>query len=80
MSEWKQVTCCPHCGGPLTVSEYYSYSRDYKITRKGILSKRSSLVEGGPIDCITAYCFQCKTVWDADHVFIEGDKTVWVTE
>lgn len=80
MSEWEKVTHCPHCGGPLTISVYYSFSRDYKITRKGVLSKRSSLVDGGLIDCITAFCSQCQTAWDSDHVCVESDNTVWVKE
>lgn len=80
MKDWKKVTCCPHCGGPLTVSIYYSLTRDFKITHKGVLSKRFSIVEGGPLDCVTAFCSQCQTAWDADHVCVESDDTVWITE
>lgn len=78
--DWKQVTCCPRCGGSLVISEYYSYTRDYKITRKGILSKRFSISEGGGIGCFTAFCNQCEAYWDGDSVFIESDNTVWLKE
>ena len=41
--EWHRVTKCPACGGQLIISEHYTFSRDYMITSKGILSKRFSL-------------------------------------
>lgn len=76
--EWRQVTCCPVCGGKLTLSEYYTYSLDFTITKKGVLSKRCERSESGPIDCVTAYCDDCGAYWDGSQTAIESDNTVWL--
>ena len=76
MKEWKQVKVCPVCGGRLVVSDFYSLSRDYRITKKGVLSKRCSTSDPGPLDCTTASCLDCNASWDADHVTVDADSTV----
>lgn len=78
MSEWKQVTSCPLCGGRLMVSEFCTSSRNRRITKKGKLSKRWASTPPEGIDCTTASCLDCNAAWDADHVFVESDDTVWL--
>ena len=34
-NKWILASKCPHCGGSMTVSVFYSYSRDYRIGRNG---------------------------------------------
>lgn len=78
MKNWVRVTKCPICGGEIELSEFYTYSRDFKITKKGILSKKSKKSDAGPIDCMNAYCNGCQTTWDATQVFIKGDGSVFL--
>lgn len=75
---WRRVTACPYCGGPLIISTYYTFSRDYTITRRGFMSKRYSNSSPGPIGCTTAFCTGCETAFDADSIFIEGSGEVWM--
>lgn len=76
MSDWVRVSKCPKCGGDLVLSEYYTYSIDYCITKKGTISKRHTRSDGGPIDCMTACCDKCESFWDATQVFVEKDGHV----
>ena len=78
MKEWKQMKVCPICGGHLVVNDFYTLSRDYRITKKGVLSKKYSVSDPGPIDCTTANCLDCGASWDAGHVAVEHDNTVWL--
>ena len=78
MKRWTRVTCCPKCGGNLLICEHFTYSVDYKITKKGVLSKRGTRTVGGPIDCMTAFCEGCYGHWDGDHVLVECDDTVFL--
>lgn len=78
MSEWIRVTKCPDCGGELEISEHYAYSLDFKITKKGVLSNRPRKSSAGPIDCITAFCYACNRSWDAMHVSVESDGSVFL--
>ena len=78
MTAWKKVTCCPECGGKITISEHYAFSWDYTITRKGVLSKRGKRSDGGPIDCMTAYCNDCGTYWDGSQCTVDSDDTLWL--
>ena len=77
MDNWERVTACPECGGKLVFSEYFTYSLDFHITKKGLLSKRFRKGEAGAIDCMTACCEECSSFWDAGHVFVENDGTVY---
>ncbi len=78
MAEWKKVTYCPKCGGKLTISEHYAYSLDFSITKKGVLSKKFKKSDGGPVDCITAYCDECNSYWDGSQTIVEHDNTVYL--
>ena len=74
MYEWKQATCCPYCGGELEVESYYSFSRNYRITKKGVLSKNYKISSAAPLHCVTAFCLKCKHLFEEDDVeFTEGD-------
>ena len=75
---WRRVTACPYCGGRLVISEYYTFSRDYTITRKGVLSERYSNGDPGAIDCTTAFCTGCETAFDSDSICIESNGEVWM--
>ncbi len=78
MKEWKRVTCCPYCGGELEISDHYTFSKDYRITKSGVLSKRFKSSDPGPMDCTTGYCFGCEKAFDSDNITVENDGTVWV--
>lgn len=75
---WRRVTACPYCGGRLIISEHYTFSRDYTITRKGVLSERYSNGDPGAIDCTTAFCTGCETAFDSDSICIENNGEVWM--
>lgn len=49
---WVCVKKCPACGGSLVVSFHYSFSRDYTITSKGVLSKRHSGRSKAPLTAL----------------------------
>lgn len=78
MKEWKRVTCCPYCGGELEISDHYAFTKDYSITKNGVLSKRFKLSDPGPLDCTTGYCYGCGRAFDGDDIIVENDGTVWV--
>ena len=79
-SNWKLVSVCPHCGGRLTISIFYSFSRDYAVKINGKLGKKYRKSPEGEMDACSVYCKGCHTEWDADHsiwsddgVFIRGE-------
>lgn len=78
MKEWKRVTCCPYCGGELIISDHYALTKDYRITKSGVLSKRFKLSDPGPMDCTTGYCCGCERAFDSDNITVENNGTVWV--
>lgn len=46
-SNWKLVSVCPHCGGRLTISIFYSFSRDHAVKLDGKLGKSiANLLKG----------------------------------
>ena len=69
-----RVKKCPTCGGKLIVSGFYSFSRDYKITRRGVLSSRGSKSVESSIDCTTASCVDCGSEWEQGEVMILDGK------
>lgn len=71
---WVCVKKCPACGGSLVVSFHYSFSRDYTITSKGVLSKRHFRSVESPVDCVTTACFDCGAEWSQDEVMIMDDR------
>lgn len=70
---WILASKCPHCGGTMTVSVFYSYSRDYRIGRNGQPHKKCKKSCDGEMDVCTASCSDCNTYWD-------GNNTFWVEE
>ena len=78
MKDWKSGTSCPVCGGVIFISEYYNFSRDYQVTRKGILSKRYTKTQPGPMEVVTACCKDCGEYWDADGVIVESSGEVFL--
>lgn len=78
MKKWVKVTKCPKCGGEIELSEFYTYSLDFRITKKGLLSKRYSKSVAGPVECMTAYCDGCNTSWDATQVCVENNREVFI--
>ena len=78
MRDFDHVTKCPYCGGELIISDHYSFTRDYRITKDGVLSRRYTVSDPGPMDCTTAYCLQCKTAFDADMISVESDGKVYL--
>ncbi len=79
-NKWVSAAKCPHCGGSMTVSVFYSYSRDYRIGRNGQPQKKFKMSCEGSMDVCTATCNDCDTYWDgnntvwgADGVFVRGD-------
>ena len=78
MKEWTKVTRCPKCGGTLVVSDFYTFSREYKVTRKGLLSKRYTKTDAGAIECLNAFCTDCNSIWDASEVCVESSGEVFL--
>ncbi len=73
MEEWEKANKCPHCGGRMTLSEHFAYTHDYPIRKDGKLYKQFKKSEGGPVDCVTAFCDSCHTYWDGDSTIIDRD-------
>lgn len=78
MKDWKEVRCCPVCGGRLLISEFCTLSRDYRIKRDGKISKKYTVTRADSIDCINASCDDCGEVWDASEVCLENDGTLFL--
>lgn len=65
---------CPLCGEKIEVMDLYQYSRTYKITKSGRISKRYSCVDGGSMEVSTAVCSSgCGAYWDAGDFEIDSD-------
>lgn len=73
MSEWKRATSCPLCGGQLIVSDFYTFSRDYRLTKAGVLSKRYTVSDADYTDCTTGCCADCGAVFEADKIDVHND-------
>lgn len=69
--------CCPKCGGTIIVSFLYQTSHDYKLTKKGKLSKQFTKSDEASMEVEIARCEGCNANWGADDFFIESDKTFW---
>ena len=48
--EWVLANKCPHCGGRMTLVDFYSYSRDYPILKNGRPSKHGKSAEKKPLE------------------------------
>ena len=67
--------CCPKCGGTIIVSFLYQTSHDYKLTKKGKLSKTFTRSAEGTMDVAIAACESCPAHWEADEFAIDADGT-----
>lgn len=74
--EWVLANKCPHCGGRLTLCEFYTYPREYTILKNGKLSKRGRRGAEEGIGLVTAYCGSCHVTWDATDTWVNTDGTV----
>ena len=72
----EQASCCPYCGGELEVESYYSFSRIYRITKKGTLSKNCKKSPIGPLHCMTAFCHKCKHLFEEDDVELTEENVL----
>lgn len=61
----------------MTVSVFYSYSRDYRIGRNGQPHKKCKKSCDGEMDVCTASCSDCNTYWDGNNTFW-GEEGVFV--
>lgn len=67
--------CCPKCGGTIIVSFLYQTSHDYRLTKKGKLSKTFTRSGEGPMEVAIAACESCPARWEDGDFSIEGDGT-----
>lgn len=77
MKEWILANKCPHCGGRMNMSEHFALTHDYLIRKDGQLSKRYRKSPAGPIECVTAFCTECKKYWDGDNT-VSYDDGVYI--
>ena len=75
---WQRVECCPHCKGELLISIHYAFTKDFKLTKNGVMSKRFKKSQSGPLECTTGYCADCGAVFDEDRICVEADGAVYV--
>ena len=54
---------CPLCGGQIEVSDLYQYSRNFKVTKSGRLSKKYIVRDCGPMEASIAGC-DCGAYWE----------------
>lgn len=74
--EWILANKCPHCGGKLTLREFYSRTREYPISKNGRAAKRGKWVTDDSLGIVTAFCNSCYVGWDAEHTWVTTDDTV----
>lgn len=77
--EWVLANKCPHCGGRLTLSDFYTYSIDYLILKNGRISKCGKKCGEEGIGIVTVCCDSCHVSWDATHTWINADGTVEIS-
>lgn len=73
----KKIAKCPACGGTLEVSSLHQYSHNYKITKKGRLSKRYAYRDNGSEEVAVASCLSCGEYWNADEFAVDEDGCFW---
>lgn len=65
MKEGIERKACPACGGQIIVSDHWMFSYDQLLGKRGKLLKKRTKSPAGPVECQTAYCLDCKEVWNA---------------
>lgn len=68
--------CCPVCGGTIVINSLHQYSIDYKVLKKGRISKKYTKQDIGPMEVSVASCKECKEYWETDDFMIVNDKFV----
>lgn len=76
MGEWILANKCPHCGGQLTLSDFYSFSRDYPILKNGRPSKRGKKCGEEAVGVINARCNSCHVTWDDSNTRLTVDGKI----
>lgn len=74
--EWVLANKCPHCGGRLTLSEFYTYSIDYLILKNGRISKRGKKCGEEAVGVINARCNSCHVSWIDDDTNLTVDGKI----
>lgn len=74
--EWVLANKCPHCGGKLTLREFYSSPREYPILKNGRVSKRGRWIATESVGIVTAFCNSCYVGWNATNTWVNTDGTV----
>lgn len=69
--------CCPKCGGTIIVSFLYQTSHDYRVTKKGKLSKTFTRPGEGPMEVAIAACEDWPARWEDGDFYIDEDGTFW---
>lgn len=63
---------CPLCGGQIEVSDLYQYSRNYKVTKRGRLSKKYTVRDCGSMEASIAGC-DCGAYWAVDEFDVTSE-------
>ena len=62
-TEGKRRTKCPLCGGEIGVSDLYQYEYNYRITKRGKISKNGKRRDCGSMEVSVAHC-ECGANWE----------------
>lgn len=73
MSKGTECKACPVCSGQIIVSDHWMFSCDQLLGKRGKLLKKRTRSVSGPMECQTAYCLDCKEVWNADEFMIDEE-------
>lgn len=78
MNKGTPIKCCPLCGHKIVVSDLFQYSRDYKVTKAGKLSKRYTVNDCGSMEVSVAGCEnpECDANWGDGDFLVEDGKFV----
>lgn len=68
--------CSKHCGGRMTLVDFYSYSRDYPILKNGRPSKHGKKCGEEAVGVINAQCNSCHVTWDDSNTRLTVDGKI----
>lgn len=74
--EWVLANKCPHCGGRMTLVDFYSYSRDYPILKNGRPSKHGKKCGEESVGVINAQCNSCHVTWADSNTRLTVDGKI----